>query len=439
MVERFLAPHEAAIAAAGVRLVLHSEVVGELDEEVLSRALARLVACYPLLAGTITAGDEQGRQLVRTGQSGPGPVLGHGADLNEEINAPLTWERGPLLRVTLLREPDRPGRARVVMTLPRAFADAMSYQALHQRLWALYADLSAGRQVSADPVQPVLGPALDDVLAARFSPRQLRDFVAERARLDIQSPPALLPAPASRNGGPGSDPSFRVIGIEADADRCERLVQCARDASLTVNALVSGILLTSLRTLFPARGPVRLLCTTAVDMRRRLSPPMPAEVLQSAATTTSIRLMVDDHAHPVESGRDLDTRLRADLESGAAAMELAAFPYMLDQHPPSLVITNVGTIAEPVLPDGLRIADVRLAPLGHVPMVFAVVSRYRSRLAIDVTYSRAWYTDTQIDEVARTVRAALHNPRAWQPRPTMRAARDAVTSATAVRTDLPTT
>jgi len=410
MVERFLAPHEAAIAAAGVRLVLHSEVVGELDEEVLSRALAHLVSCHPLLAGTITARDGQGRQRVRTGsyRPGAGPVLGRGVDFDEEINATLSWEEGPLLRVTVLREPDRPGRSRVVMTLPRAFADAMSYLALHRRLWSFYTDLAADRPVEADPVRPVLGPALDDVLSARFTPGPLRAFVAERACLDDEFPPVLLPTQASGNGGPGPDPSFRVVGVEADTDCCERLVRRAHASSLTVNALVSGILLASLRSLFPVPGPVRLLCTTAVDMRRRLSPPMPAEVLQSAATTTSVRLDVEDHANPVEVGHDLDARLRADLESGAAAMELAAFPHMLDQHPPSLVITNVGTIAEPVLPDGLRIDDVRLAPLGHVPMIFAVVSRHRGRLAADVTYSRAWYTDTQIEELARAASATLH-------------------------------
>ncbi|MEU1218119.1 phthiocerol/phthiodiolone dimycocerosyl transferase family protein [Streptomyces microflavus] len=406
--ERLLAPHEAAIAAAGVRLVLRSEVVGVLDDEVLSQALAHLMGCYPLLSGAITR-DGQGRHRVRTDPSAPGPVLGRGTDPSREINASLAWERGPLLRVTVLREPHRPGRSRVVMTLPRAFADAMSYQALHGRLWALYADLSAGRPVWADPVRPVLGPALDDLLAARFSAGRLRGFVADRARLDAESPPSLLPAEASRDGGPGPDASLRVIGVEAGPDRCERLVQRAHDSGLTVNALVCGILLTSLRSLFPARGPVRLLCTTAVDMRRRLSPPMPAEVLQSAATTTSIRLLVDDRAHPVEVGRDLDVQLRADLDSGAAAMELAAFPHMLDQHPPSLVITNVGTITEPVLPGGLRIDDVRLAPLGHVPMVFAVVSRYRGRLAVDLTYSTAWYTDAQITELARRASATLHD------------------------------
>ena len=157
-----------------------------------------------------------------------------------------------------------------------------------------------------------------------------------------------------------------------------------------------------------ATAGVRLvLCTTAVDMRRRLSPPLPAEVLQSAATTTSLRLDVDEHARPDEVGRDLDAQLRASLDSGAAAMELAAFPYMLDQHPPSLVITNVGSITEPDLPDGLRIGNARLAPLGHVPMVFAVVSRYQGRLAVDLTYSRAWYTDTQIQQLADRVSCAL--------------------------------
>ncbi|MEW2407365.1 phthiocerol/phthiodiolone dimycocerosyl transferase family protein [Streptomyces griseoviridis] len=190
--------------------------------------------------------------------------------------------------------------------------------------------------------------------------------------------------------------------------RCERLLGQARTASLSLNSLVSGALLTSLRSLFPTqREPVRLLCTMAVDMRRRLSPPMPSEILQSAATTTSIRLWIGGDAQPVDVGRDMAAQLRAHLDSGAAAMELAAFPYMLEQRPPSLVITNVGTIVEPPLPPGLRISRVRLAPLGRVPMIFAVISRYRGRLTVDLTHSRAWYTETQIKELSGHLAAAL--------------------------------
>ncbi|MFJ6805702.1 hypothetical protein ACIQRK_06595 [Streptomyces anulatus] len=82
---------------------------------------------------------------------------------------------------------------------------------------------------------------------------------------------------------------------------------------------------------------------------------------------------------------------------------------MLDQHPPSLVITNVGTVTVPAVVGGLRVTGVRLAPLGHVPMIFAVVSRYQGRLAVDLTYSTAWYTDQQIQEFARRVSAGLEN------------------------------
>lgn len=402
--ERLLAPHEAAITAAGVRLVLSCDVEGDLDDAVLAQALAHLQARTPLLTGKIT--QAPGKQpLVLIADTAEGPVLGHSADFDEEINAPLAWDRGPLLRATVVRGQDR---TRVVMSLPRAFADGMSYLSLHQRLWDTYTSLATGRPVSAGLIQPVLGPALDDLLASRFTSGQLRDFVAERARLDTERPPALVPALASHDGGPGEDMSFRIVGIDLDGGRRERLVQCAREASLPVNALVSGVLLAGLRSLLPAQdGPARLLCTTAVDMRRRLTPPLPAEVLQSAATTTSIRLEVSKEARPAAVGQDLDARLRADLDSGAAAMELAAFPYMLDQHPPSLVITNVGTITEPALPEGLRISNVRLAPLGHVPMIFAVVSRYQARPAVDLTYSRAWYTDAQIKELSDHVSAAL--------------------------------
>ncbi|MER5556857.1 condensation protein [Streptomyces sp. NPDC002793] len=404
--ERLLAPHEAAIAAAGVQVVLHCDIEGEPDEALLAQALVRLRECYPLLGGRILTPTGSG-PLVRIDSTASGPGLSRGSDFDEVVSTPPAWDSEPLLRLTVV--PGREG-SRLVMTLPRAFVDATSYLAVHERLWALYTTLSAGRPAPVGPVEPVLAPALDGVLGALFTAGRLRRFVAERARLDTEVPPALLPALASADGGPGPDMSFGIVAVEALPEHCERLVRRARDASLTLNSLVSGVLLTSLRSLLPASdGPARMLCTTAVDMRRRLSPPLPAEVLQSAATTTSIRLDVDERAHPVEVGHDLSARLRADLDSGAAAMELAAFPYMLDQHPPSLVITNVGVISEPELPDGQRIRNVRLAPLGHVPMLFAVVSRYRGRLAVDLTYSRAWYTDAQMRTLADRVSAALED------------------------------
>jgi hypothetical protein len=64
----------------------------------------------------------------------------------------------------------------------------------------------------------------------------------------------------------------------------------------------------------------------------------------------------------------------------------------------------VGAIAEPVLPEGPQISGVRLAPLGHLPMIFAVVSQYRQRL----TYSRAWFTDTQIQNLATRTSMTLN-------------------------------
>lgn len=371
----------------------------------LADALAHLQACYPLLAGRFATKDDRPLVQVDDGRSA-GLALGCGTDLDEEINASLTWAQGPLFRITLLREP---ARTRVVMTLPRAFVDGMSYLAVHRRFWAIYTALCKNDPVPADVVQPVLGPALDDLLAARFSPEQLRDFVDQRVRLDATAAPAVLPPLASVNDGPGTDLTFRIIRVDADADRSATLAQLAHEASFTVNTLVSGALLTSLRSfLEPPAGPARMLCTSAVDMRRRLQPPIPAEVLQSAATTTSIRLQVDASATPADIGHDLSRQLRADLDSGAAAMELAAFPYMIDQHPPTLVITNVGAIAEPVLPEGLQISGMRLAPLGHLPMIFAVVSQYRQRLTIDLTYSRAWFTDTQIQNLATRTSMTLN-------------------------------
>jgi hypothetical protein len=135
-----------------VRVVLCSDVNGELDEQTLADALAHLQACYPLLAGRFITKD--GRPLVRVDDGRyAGLALGCGTDLDEEINASLTWAQGPLFRITLLRES---ARTRVVMTLPRAFVDGMSYLAVHRRFWAIYAALCKNDPVPADVVQPVL-------------------------------------------------------------------------------------------------------------------------------------------------------------------------------------------------------------------------------------------------------------------------------------------
>lgn len=404
--QRLLAPHEAAILAGDVRLVLCSEVTGRLDEATLTETITHLVSCYPLLAARFTTSDGQPAVTIDEDRSTT-VALEHGTGLDEEFNAPLTWPEGPLLRIALV---EGAGRSQVVMTLPRSFADGMSYLALHQRFWAIYTALRAGGQIPADVVEPVLGPSLDELLAAQFTARQLEEFVAERARLDATAPPTVLPPLASVNGGPGPDTSFRTITVGLDADRSTRLSGLAHEASLTTNDLVSGVLLTSLRSqLEPATGPARMLCTSAVDLRRRLRPPIPDEVLQSAATTTTLRLEVDAASTPAQVARDVHDRLRADLDSGAAAMELAAFAHMIDQHPPTLVITNVGTIAEPALSEGLEVTGVRLSPLGHLPMIFAVISRYRHCLGVNLTYSRAWFSDTQIQGLAEGASRALHD------------------------------
>lgn len=68
-----LAPHEAAILAGDVRLVLCADLDGEPDEQVLTEALAHLVECYPLLAGRfVTRGD---RPVVQVDDDRPAAVV----------------------------------------------------------------------------------------------------------------------------------------------------------------------------------------------------------------------------------------------------------------------------------------------------------------------------------------------------------------------------
>ncbi|MEV0122254.1 condensation protein [Streptomyces sp. NPDC050703] len=401
--ERLLSGHEAMMTAGDMRVVTVWELRGDIDAQALQSALGRLVCRYPVLGGNLSLQGETAYVRVMAGRR-PAVRLVRATDLRQELNAATDWSEGPLLRMALItrERTGPPGRTHLlVTTLPRACVDGTSIIALHQALWSLYADACSGRPAATAPVLPVLAPAIEEAFHHKYTPDELREYVARRAETDARVPPARLPSPASAGPGPGPDMTFGAARVSVDAAGTAALVDIAHGHALSVNSLVCGLFTAAVRpALDPADGPVSVCCGVAVDMRRRVTPPIPEEVLQSAASGMPVRLSVDVPADPLALGRDLAASVREGLAAGIPERELAAFPYMARQCPPTFFVTNLGRIAVPSLPGGLVATGLRVLPMARIPTLFVVVTRFGDGLHIDLPVSRSWYTDAQIDDLA---------------------------------------
>lgn len=402
---RALSAHETAMILGDMRVVTVWEVQGDLDEPALERALHALTQVYPLVGARISLeGEHAFVHVPEKGDDAPAVRLHRADDLTAELSVGGDWFAGPLLRMTLISGE----RTYVVSTLPRASVEGMGLIALQQRFWTLYAAECAGHTETPTPVLPILAPPIEDRLEHKYDPSDLRDYVAQRTRTEAQSPPARLPSLLSPEGVPGLDPTYGTTRVGVDPDTTRAIADIAHRHGMSVNSLVCGLVIAAIRsTLEPSTGPVRVGCGVAVDLRRRMTPPIPPEIMQSAASGFPVELLVDADADPIALGRELSAKVRANLDAGTAEWELAAFPYMVKQFPPTCTLTNLGTVPVPVLPGNQVITDMAILPMTRIPMPFVVASHFAGSLRLDITYGRACYTDAQIDDIAERTRGIV--------------------------------
>ncbi len=210
------------------------------------------------------------------------------------------------------------------------------------------------------------------------------------------------------DGGPGPDPTFGAARISVSPRRTAALARLARRHDISFNSLLSGLIAAAVHPfLDPADEPASVQCRIAVDMRRRLRPPLPDEVVQSAASGIPVRLQLGMDADPVTLGREVAQAIHKGLAEELAERELAAFVHMLQQRPPTLGITGLGRIAPPELPAGVAVTGLRVLPVTHLPLPFVAYSRFGPALGIDIPFSRAWFADGDIEDFASALRELI--------------------------------
>ncbi|MFH8935257.1 phthiocerol/phthiodiolone dimycocerosyl transferase family protein [Streptomyces griseosporeus] len=413
---RALCPVETLYVGQRSRAVLSCALRGPVDVAALSAAYDAMTQAHPGLRSRIAHDgtghllrllDEDERPRLTTRSGDPEEVYA------AELNRPLPVG-GPLSRAVLVSAPDQENHL-FVLVIDHTVTDGHSSIALHNALWDRYRAL-----VDGEPTAETSGPCWPEPVSRLLPPADEADTAEYlRGRLEEvrRHPVTLVPYDAATGDGTGPQGRIEVRRLTLDADRTARLRGTARDTGVSVHALIAATLLATARRRLDGGGPRTLGCLSPVDLRSRLSPPVPATALVPAVTTHLQTLDVAEDSEPQELARTVHGRLSDFLARGDHLREMRIAPEI--PATPALqlatvIATNMGVVPGPQLPEGLRAVDVRLVPAreqyfpqaGRSPVMACVVS-FEGRLSIEFPHSTACFSPSFMRAFRDDVRAGL--------------------------------
>jgi amino acid adenylation domain-containing protein len=286
-------------------------LAGELDRELLHEALHRIIKRHEVLRTTFhrpqgiklpvqSIGEDcqaQWRVVETAAQSREQQEVELDRLLEEDGRQPFDYERGPLLRATLLAVSAQ--EHLLVLTLPALCADTVSLGNLLQEIGDAYA---AGTEVAADA-----GEVVQYLQFSEWQNEVIADGDAQSGkeywRQDILSfSPLMLPDERPGSAASGFEPRTHADVIDAELTARLRVVAAGYDASL------SALLLACWRTLLSRlTGQAEIVVGCVSDGRKY-------EELQASlglvARALPIRSRFETNAAFIEVLRETDEKAR---------------------------------------------------------------------------------------------------------------------------------
>ncbi|QIS12150.1 phthiocerol/phthiodiolone dimycocerosyl transferase family protein [Nocardia arthritidis] len=356
---RELDPSEARFVPHGAYSGHTVLVTGELDATALGAAFAALQRSYPVLTCRIVEESDGRCLLVRSNASPPvGPWFGDGdpGRLRDPAQ-PLD----PATQLAYLDVVAAPGCARVTWYIHHAVADGSHAIELFARFWDFYTDC-----LTATVPEPVPHdyPRSLEWYSATYGFRRGPLSGLEDVTVPLSAEPKPDPAAATAILGGGL---LRPARSTLDAETTGRLIALARRTGLTVNSVVTGVLLRAFgaRTSADPR-PVRALY--AVDLRRHLDPQVPATAGTNLAASACFAADMETCGGTMELARRIAGRLRRDLAQGVLQQSVWHYPdFYGDRRTRSVAghlgLTNCGVIPRFRTPPGAAITDYEIVHL----------------------------------------------------------------------------
>lgn len=408
--QRYLSVTESLLASVGRPPIVASVTVDAvLEPTILSRALTTLAAQYPLLRGQILQ-DDTGSLLRIAEDQIPGLTIHHGAEDKSkdvvlvEINTPLPLNQ-QVVRTALSRDGTN---STITLAMDHSVADGRLLVTLIHKLLDNYTILVTGKTPRQTSVAD-LPPSLETRLAGQFSDEEIAGFITQTVSLAEQFPVVTLPAlAAARENTTSFD--FAVRNIVFTAQATTEILITAKENGMSAHGLISGVILAALRAqLKPATEPITLAVGSGVDLRHRLIPPVAPDAQQCCASGVSVLVTAPHPTDLIALGRQITTRVHAAINNSDPQKLILAMKHLnaFVTAPASIGVTNLGQLAIPPTPSGIRvIANRILGPSkGSIPLIY--VNTTDGRLTLDLAYNRSFLTDQQMTDLANGIEWAV--------------------------------
>lgn len=322
--ERSLSPMEQTFYIAdeicSLNFTMHCEISGELEEESLCAALAKVQARHPLLRMRLDGEDGMLRYRPGTGRIpvriSEGPISAVVAECEHELHAGFDGRRGPMARCVLMRH--GPAHATLLVTFHHLIGDGIS-----------------GSLLLRDLFRALRGEDLDILPLAESADRHL----PATAR-GFQGFTRLVRMVGQRLGRALRYGRVRYLPVDRSASYVERqaavrmlrfepelvsaLANRARREHTTVHGALSAAIVIASR---PELGPPpwHIAFSSALNMRDRFSPSI-GDDLGLYATLVYSTHLVDDKTDFWPLARELKAGLNAAVDSGQPFLGIAALP-----------------------------------------------------------------------------------------------------------------
>ncbi|MEU3765023.1 chromosome condensation protein [Amycolatopsis keratiniphila] len=389
--ERALTISETAFILAGFGpVVVRTAFTGRFDLELLETAWQLLGHEYPLLRCGIL-GSEGGFLLSLRDSM---PKVEAGVDTFDEDISQRIGD-GAVSRLSLSQTD---GTAVLTLAVDHAFSDGRLVQILVRVLLRIYTTLLRGETPTSKP-RPVFEPGLEELFSGHYAPGR-------------PGPPKVPGEPLALSRGSGEPSSgFGVDHLELEPEPTVELVTFARANRMSVTDLLSGVISRSVRARFPEidRSLPVTLCLP-VDLRRRLDPPVDSDAQLCGALPCTVTVPVAASDGPLEIGHRVAAELRTALERDEPQRSLLAQCLAPAPPPPmTFMVSNIGVVEDPVLPEGLCVTGSRFAATLNGPVPAMFVATVGGRLTLDAVYDLAYHKPEEMDQVMASIESSLRS------------------------------
>ncbi len=401
-------PTEAIYIKTETQVVSRSLIDGAITESQFRAALAHLEDAFVILRARIEAGH-----FVERAPDAPAPLrwlpaaeATAEAIYDDLLNAPLDLAAG-IYTVTVL---DHGHRFEIFMLSSHSVTDATSLVEIHSVLIYLCDCMVRG-------VEPAVAPQafpepIDDAVGRCLAALGLDERTIARSAVDgpfLHLP--MLIAPDAAGGAPAPDnPHHRVERFEIAPDAMRHVAAASHSHGVSVHALLAAAFARAIAAL-SGMAPGPILIRASVDLRRRLDPHVPVDLVFSAVTA-HVTPIASTAAPIFEIARTIFDDFHGDTGEGRIFLDYQTYPKTFGEtrHDPTAInISDMGAVAfhaaiETLKPTGFEYATGWMKRFPNVS-----ISIFEGRLVATMTYVDAFIAPAVMRRLAELVPQVLRD------------------------------